>query len=85
MTPRDWILLVAIGLLVLGMLGLLVGGLAGAYCEHPPIDRVRNWLPQHRYIVTCKLCQRVIERGRDKTHRAPDGAPGVKRGIRKSA
>lgn len=84
MTARDWMILagVAVGLTILA--ALIVGGWAAAYCEHPPLARRRDWFAHHRYVVTCKLCQRTIERGRDKTHRRPDGAPGVRRGIRKA-
>jgi hypothetical protein len=50
------------------------------YCDHRAVTRF--WFPRHYYAIRCKLCGREIARGRDVGHRAPDGAPGVRRGIR---
>jgi hypothetical protein len=53
-----------------------------ARCRH--LDRVRFWLPKHAFIVQCKACRSIIERGRDTTHRYPDDAP-ARRGTKRRA
>lgn len=51
-----------------------------ARCDHAEV--VRYWLPRHYYIRVCKTCNHLLGRGRDKSHRYPDDAPGVARGVR---
>ena len=44
-------------------------------CTHERI--VRYWFKKHHFARVCKDRELVIETGRDKSHRYPEGAPGV--------
>lgn len=48
-------------------------------CAHERATRF--WFAKHYFLRVCKGCDLVLEQGRDKSHRYPDGAAGVQRGA----